>query len=157
MLPVKNSKKSPSMKMSKSVIDKMEKINIPVLPDIETRVGTVFETGTSPDVRYRDIIHPDDCKCDMLYPEALALVVGVRATCIENGAQCFTSFAPGEDPLIIALREVADNKCPLSLLIPISVIGDHHRYELHSVNDLIKQTNLRPLIKIAARYLPNGL
>jgi hypothetical protein len=145
----------------KSILQEVDAIPTP--PDIgvnvfEKNMG-VFETGTElpPDVRFRDIIHPDDHRCDMLYPEALTLIVGVRATCIEKGAQCFTSFIPGEDPLIIALREIIDRKCPMSLVIPISVIGTTHRYEIHDVNDLILPLNLAALIRTSARYLPNGL
>lgn len=108
------------------------------------------------DIRFRDIIHPDDSKTCILYPEALAGVVGIRATNIDEGSEIFVPIKGGEDSKVIAMMEIIARRCPIKVQIPMSSINGRHRYEEWSVNDMLIPDNTKKLLETFARYLPHG-
>jgi DNA-directed RNA polymerase subunit K/omega len=126
------------------------------MSDITAPPRSGYSRKTDDDVRYREIIHPDDTRTGILYPEALAGVVGIRATNIDEGAEIFVKIKGGEDSKVIALMEIIERRCPMKVQIPISVINDHHRFEEWSVNDMLIPPNTAKLLETFARYLPKG-
>jgi hypothetical protein len=128
-------------------------------PDVKEKGATDStskSTDSNDDVRFRDIIHPDDSRTCILYPEALAGVVGIRATNIDSGSEIFVPIKGGEDSKVIALMEVIARRCPIKVQIPISSINGRHRYEEWSVNDMLIPPNTKKLLETCARYLPSG-
>lgn len=116
----------------------------------------IIDDDVESNTRYRDIIHVDDSRTGILYPEALAGVVGVRATNIDAGAEIFVPIHGGEDSKVIAMREILARRCPMKIQIPISVINGRHRFEEWSVNDMLFFPNTKKILETIERYLPNG-
>lgn len=115
-----------------------------------------FRDKANDDIRLREIIHINDTRTGILYPEAIAGIVGIRATNIDKGGEIFVKIKGGEDSKVIALMEIMARRCPLKVQIPISVINGHYRYEEWSVNDMLIPPNVAKLLETIARHLPRG-
>ena len=61
-------------------------------------------------------------------------VVGVRATHISEGAPLYTDPSGLHDPIDIAKKEIAENKCPLSITRKIG----NSMIEIWEVNEMVK-------------------
>jgi len=131
-----------------------------VAPSRSVHTGLVTEepvdTHGEEDIRFREIIHPDDSRSEILYKEALAGVIGIRATNIDEGSEIFVPINDGEDSIVIALREVIARRSPIKVLIPISHSGNKYRYEQWSVNDMTHMPNISKILETLERHLPRG-
>ncbi|KAF1788389.1 Centromere protein CENP-B, dimerization domain [Phytophthora cactorum] len=63
-----------------------------------------------------------------------AMVVGTRATHIANGSIVYTDLQGLDNPRDIAIKEIDENKCPLSVTRKISP----NQVEIWEVNEMVK-------------------
>jgi DNA-directed RNA polymerase I, II, and III subunit RPABC2 len=63
--------------------------------------------------------------------------VSIRARHIENGSTTFVPIEPGDDPISIAKREIAEKKCPLKIrrMLTSTTAEEWDVNELHTKSD----------------------
>lgn len=98
-----------------------------------TEAPTVVETSFINEIiKDIPIVAPEDrITSEVMSKYEYAEVVGIRAKHIESGGTIFVDAGSESDPIKIAKKEIAERKCPLSI---IRMVGN--TAEIYSINEL---------------------
>jgi DNA-directed RNA polymerase I, II, and III subunit RPABC2 len=110
--------------------------DIPALEAVSTALKEKYEYKPMQQVRTVYVRPKDRITSEVMTKFEYAESVSIRAKQLEDGDQPFTDVGDLSDPIEMAKKEIADKKCPLSVVRNRTTEGDTTIAELWQVNEM---------------------
>lgn len=109
---------------------------MPVLEAVSMALKEKYEYKPLQRVKTVYVRPKDRITSEVMTKFEYAEVISIRAKHIEDGDQPFTDVGDLQDPIDMAKKEIADKKCPLSIVRNRTFEGDTTIAELWQVNEM---------------------